>query len=174
MRTQRVSLAVFALAAVTVAGCGNGSAGTGSTTASQSSNRAKAVKFVECMRNHGVSQFPDPDASGNITIDEVANGSSVNTNDAAFKQAFAACKELEPPGFTGTPRSPEQQSAALKFAQCVRNNGVKDFPDPVKGEPLIDTNLIPSANRPGGMSILNAATHKCSSYAAAALAKSGR
>jgi hypothetical protein len=27
-------------------------------------------------------------------------------------------------------RSPEQQSAALNFAQCIRENGVKDFPDP--------------------------------------------
>ena len=38
---------------------------------------------------------------------------------------------------------------------------MKDFPDPVNGEPLIDTNKIPSSNRPGGMTILNAAMQKC-------------
>jgi hypothetical protein len=54
-----------------------------------------------------------------------------------------------------------QLSAALKFAQCVREHGVPDFPDPVNGQPLIDTERIPSANKPGGMTILNAATNKC-------------
>jgi hypothetical protein len=38
---------------------------------------------------------------------------------------------------------------------------VKDFPDPVNGEPLIDTTNIPSSNEPGGMTILNAAIHQC-------------
>ena len=40
---------------------------------------------------------------------------------------------------------------------------MKDFPDPVNGEPLIDTTKIPSTNRPGGMTILNAAMQKCGS-----------
>ena len=38
---------------------------------------------------------------------------------------------------------------------------MKDFPDPVNGEPLIDTYKIPSSNKPGGMTILDAATTKC-------------
>jgi hypothetical protein len=60
--------------------------------------------------------------------------------------------------------SHKELSAALKFAQCIRAHGVKDFPDPVQGEPIIDTTKIPSANKPGGMSILNAATRKCSDF----------
>ena len=47
--------------------------------------------------------------------------------------------------------APRQQEAALKFAQCIRENGVKDFPDPANGEPLVDTNRIPSAAADGGM-----------------------
>lgn len=43
----------------------------------------------------------------------------------------------------------------------MRANGVKDFPDPVNGEPVINTYKIPSSNRPGGMTILNAAVQKC-------------
>jgi hypothetical protein len=58
-------------------------------------------------------------------------------------------------------RSTKQQSASLKFAQCIRENGVKDFPDPVNGQPLVDTNRIPSSNKPGGMTILNAAMQTC-------------
>jgi hypothetical protein len=45
----------------------------------------------------------------------------------------------------GHKRSPEQQKVALKFAQCMRDNGVPDFPDPTPNGPLIDTSRIPSA-----------------------------
>jgi hypothetical protein len=55
-------------------------------------------------------------------------------------------------------------SAALKFAQCIRANGVKDFPDPVKGEPIVDTTKIPSTDTPEGMTILNAAMYKCREF----------
>ena len=43
-------------------------AGVGTTNASP---HGKAVKFAECMRDNGVSAFPDPDASGRLTIDGV-------------------------------------------------------------------------------------------------------
>src|SRR5437867_1808899 len=108
----------------------NADAQTGIGRGSNATNRDQAVKFAECMRANGVREFPDPNASGQLTIDAIANGSSLDTNSAAFKQAISACKDLEPPGFTGGKRSPEQQKAALKFAQCIRDNGVKDFPDP--------------------------------------------
>jgi hypothetical protein len=62
----------------------------------------------------------------------------------------------------------QQRKPRLKFAQCIRDNGVTDFPDPTPDGPLIDTNRIPSANRPGGMNILHAAMRKCRDFAAAA------
>ena len=91
------------------------------------------------MREHGVREFPDPDASGELTIDGVVNGSSIDTSGAAWTGAIGACKDLEPSGFTGHKRSSSQQSAALRFAQCIRENGVTDFPDPAPGQPLVDT-----------------------------------
>jgi hypothetical protein len=119
-------LVALAMVALLSAGCSSGSsAGTGTGTGSSggsntATNREQAVKFVACMRENGVREFPDPDASGNLTIDRVANGSSLDTNSASFKQAMSACKDLEPAGFTGTKRSAEQQKAALNFAQCMR------------------------------------------------------
>jgi hypothetical protein len=156
-------LAALALVALIGAGCGGSSSGgDGNTTAA---NQEKAVKFAQCMRENGISQFPDPDASGNLTIDGVLNGSSIDSNSPTWNAAIDACKDLQPPGFTGDgERSAEEQSGALKFAQCIRDNGVPDFPDPAAGQPLIDTNRIPSANTAGGMSILNAAMQKCRSY----------
>ncbi len=163
--------AAMAVVALISAGCSNAPAETGNNAAAA---HDQAVKFAECMRNNGVKEFPDPDASGRLTIDQIANGSSVDTRSAAFQQALSACKDLEPPGFTGDKRSPEQQAAALKFAQCVRDNGVPDFPDPAPDAPLVDTNLIPSTARSGGMSILRTAMQKCRDFAAAAGVTGGK
>jgi hypothetical protein len=99
----------------------------------------------------------------------VVNGSSLDPSGPAFTGALSACKGLEPAGFTGGRRSTDQQSAALKFAQCIRKNGVPDFPDPVNGQPLVDTNNIPSTNQPGGMAALNTAMHTCGSLATQAI-----
>ena len=160
-------LAALATVALIGAGCSNGSAENGSTgtatgTASSTgtggskelSARDKAVKFAECIRAHGVSDFPDPNAKNQFEY-------GVSVSPAVWMRATTACKDLQPPGTLSGKRTPKQQSASLRFAQCVRDNGVKDFPDPVNGEPLIDTYKIPSSNRPGGMAILNAATQKC-------------
>jgi hypothetical protein len=167
-RTLR-PLAAFAMLALIVTSCSSTSAGTGSSGGnSTASTHKRAVKFAECMRKNGVSAFPDPDASGELTIETVANGSSVDTSSATFEQALTACRDLEPPGFTGHERNAKEQEAALKFAQCIRDNGVKDFPDPAPDQPLVDTRRIPSAATTGGMSILNAAMQKCGDFAAAA------
>ena len=176
-RTLRpAAVALAAMVAVISASCGGGSSsgGAGSTGNQNTTARDRAVKFSECMRANGVSTFPDPNASGELTIDAVANRSGLDTSTAAFEQAMSACKDLEPPGFTGDKVTPDQRTARLAFAQCVRDNGVKDFPDPADDEPLIDTRRIPSSATEGGMSILNAATEKCHAFAAAAGVTEGR
>ncbi|UGS34267.1 hypothetical protein [Capillimicrobium parvum] len=158
--------AALALIALIGAGCSSGS--TAGTT-ENASHQDKAVRFAQCMRDNGVGEFPDPVASGGLTIDGVLNGSSLDPSTPAWKKAIGACKDLQPAGFTGHERSAAEQDNALKFARCIRENGVKDFPDPTKGEPLVDTNRIPSSATSGGMSILNAAMRRCGDLVAAAL-----
>jgi hypothetical protein len=169
------ALALVALIGLISAGCGSnapsetgttGSSGTASSTGTASSadtggkknatDQDKAVKFAECIREHGVPHFPDPDAKGDFVF-------GIDVSPAVWKKAVDACKDLQPPGALSSKRSPNQQSASLRFAECIRKNGVKDFPDPANGQPLVDTTHIPSANAPGGMSILNAAMQKCRS-----------
>jgi hypothetical protein len=152
-------LAALATVALIGAGCSNGSAENGNTGAGtggnkQATDRDKAVKFAECVRENGVSDFPDPNAKNDFEY-------GVSVSPAVWKKAIDACKELQPPGTLSSKRSTKQQSASLKFAQCIRENGVKDFPDPVNGEPLVNTYRIPSSNKPGGMTILNAAMQTC-------------
>jgi hypothetical protein len=177
----RRTLAALAVVALMGAGCGGGSdepgstgatTGTGTATATATKKKAtareKGVEFAGCMREHGVREFPDPDASGELTLDGAVNGSSLDPDGPAWKAAIRACKDLQPAGFTGHKRNAQEQEGAMEFARCIRDNGVKDFPDPVAGDPLVDTNKIPSANAPGGMAILNAAMQTCSDAAARA------
>jgi hypothetical protein len=171
------AVALIAMVAL-ISACGSkapAATGTGTPGANKAATKLEqAVKFSQCMRSNGVSNFPDPSASGQLTIDAIANGSGVDTNTPAFQQALSACKDLEPPGFTGTERSAQQQEAGLKFAQCIRANGVPDFPDPTPDGALVDTNRIPSAATSGGMSLLHAAMQKCGSFAAAAGVTGGK
>jgi hypothetical protein len=161
-------LAALAMVALISAGCGsNAPSDTGAASSSGTPTtgsdtgptkkltvRDKGVKFAECIRAHGVADFPDPDAKGEFQY-------GVSVTPAVWQKATTACKDLQPPGTLSSKRTPKQQSASLRFAQCIRDNGVKDFPDPVNGEPLVNTYKIPSSNKPGGMAILNAAMQKC-------------
>jgi hypothetical protein len=160
-------LLALALVSAIGAGCGSnapsetetaGSTATASAAGAGKSKkltaREKAVKFSECIRAHGVSDFPDPNAKNDFEY-------GVSVSETVWTKAVNACKDLQPPGTLSSKRTPKQQSATLRLAACVRANGVKDFPDPVEGEPVVDTNKIPSSNRPGGMTILNAALQKC-------------
>jgi hypothetical protein len=156
-----VALALVALISLISAGCGSDApseTGTASSSGTGGNKNAtdqdKAVKFAECMRANGVPDFPDANAKGQFVY-------GVSVSPAVWTKAVDACKDLQPPGTLSAKRSPKQQSASLRFAQCIRENGVKDFPDPANGEPLVNTYEIPSANRPGGMTILNAAMEKC-------------
>jgi hypothetical protein len=154
-------LAALAMVALIGAGCGSNppsETATAKSTATagrkQATGQDKAVKFSECIRAHGVRDFPDPNAKGDFDY-------GVSVTPAVWTKAVNACKALQPPGSLSSKRDPKQQTASLRFAQCIRENGVKDFPDPANGEPVINTYKIPSSNRPGGMTILNAAIAKC-------------
>jgi hypothetical protein len=162
-------LAALAMVALIGAGCSDESAENGGAS-NANAGQKQAVRFAQCMRDNGVSEFPDPDASGELTVDGVLNGSSIDSDAPAWKKAIGACKDLQPPGFTGDEDvSDEEQQVRLEFAQCMRDNGVEDFPDPAKDEPLVDTRRIPSSAENGGMSILNAAMQTCGDLAEKAI-----
>ena len=66
------------------------------TAAQQRKLTAEALKFVACMRAHGLPTFPDPKvSSGGI---EIQLPSSIMPNSAVFKNAQQACRNLIPGG----------------------------------------------------------------------------
>lgn len=103
---------------------GTGSAGTG--TAGATGHRASALAYAQCMRRHGITNFPDPNAQGNFEL----NG-GLSTRSPAFAAADKACRSLMSKGSGMTPaQQAAAMAAALKFSQCMRAHGVPDFPDP--------------------------------------------
>ena len=168
--------AALAVAALIGAGCSSGSAGTGDTgtggSGSGSGSAAggdRSVRFAECMRENGVTEFPDPSASGDQEFVEAMQ--SLDMSSAAWKKAIGACKDLRPPGLLGAKASSQEMSARLEFARCMRDNGVEDFPDPTRDGPLIDTRRIPSAAGRGARSVpgFDEAMQACRNVSADAL-----
>jgi hypothetical protein len=68
--------------------------------AQQAQAVAQALKFSECMRAHGISDFPDPQVSsgaGGVSIGIRINGngsSNLNPRDPQFQAAQKACQPL--------------------------------------------------------------------------------
>ena len=60
----KACLAAAALAslAILAAGCSSGSSGTSAAASSSSGTSAvsQALKYSQCMRSHGIADFPDP------------------------------------------------------------------------------------------------------------------
>src|SRR5688572_16522226 len=94
-REVRHAAALSAIALVVVA-CADGSPQASSSTTSTARSSVtggdgaheQSLTFAACMRDNGVGDFPDPDASGPLTIDAIANRTSVDTDSAQFDQAM--------------------------------------------------------------------------------------
>lgn len=134
-------MAVAAIIATTaIAACGSGSpsssgSDTRPTAAPLQQAQADAVKFSQCMRSHGVSNFPDPSAPHQFK--DALNPTSAHA--PAFRPALAACQHLLPrrgQANQSPPRSPAQIAAELAFARCLRTHGFPTFPDPTNSGEL--------------------------------------
>jgi hypothetical protein len=139
-----VALAVLGLG---VAGCGGSSGEEGSGSAASGgggSDSTKLVQYAQCMRSNGVPSFPDP-VNGQPQL-QVTRGGPLDPSSPQFQAAQKACKSLEPPGLqSGSGQSNQQQSQALKFAACMREHGVADFPDPQNGRFVAGGGIDPNS-----------------------------
>jgi len=89
------------------------------------------AKFSECMRKHGVTNFPDPNGQGVISI---SSGMGIDPQSPKFQSARTACDKLLPNGGKPTPAQQAQaQQQMLAYSACMRSHGIKDFPDPSNG-----------------------------------------
>ena len=92
---------------------------------------AAGANFSACMRKHGVTNFPDPNGQGVITIH---SGMGIDPGSPAYTSAQSACEKLLPNGGRPTPaQQAQRQQEMLAYSACMRAHGIKDFPDPSNG-----------------------------------------
>jgi len=65
--------------------------------AQQAAARAQALRYARCMRAHGISDFPDPNAQGGIAL-KPSSGGDLDPNNPQYQAADKACKSLMPGG----------------------------------------------------------------------------
>jgi hypothetical protein len=139
-RRRGITLAAMAIGvSLLVAACGGedpttqGVASLGDTpspsasAAGNAEGKGSGLAYAQCMRENGIKEFPDPSADGKLTL-RAKPGSGLDPNSPAWKKAEEACKSLRP-----EPSEAQKQQAkaqGLKYAQCMRENGIKEFPDP--------------------------------------------
>jgi hypothetical protein len=127
------ALALAALTCVALAACGSSanSANSGKSTGAKSAGAG--IKFSDCMRAHGLANFPDPSAGGGIQIN---SSSGIDPQSPAFQSAQKACSNLLPGGGPGRAQpSASRKAAMVKLAECMRKHGLSTFPDPTATPP---------------------------------------
>jgi hypothetical protein len=90
-----------------------------------------ALKYAQCMRAHGLPEFPDP-INGGFEINNTTPRSDLDPSSPKFIAADSACQALSPEGrAAGGTVDPQLQAKALAYAACIRSHGVPSYPDPV-------------------------------------------
>jgi len=138
------ALALAALVAVpALAACtkgGHPSASASPSAMSDAQILAIGKELAQCIREHGVPGLPDPTVDNGRLI--LPDGVTENIPKDQAEAALAACRDIMnrlPPSALGdsgddqqnqTPLSAEDLAKARRWAQCVRDHGLTDFPDP--------------------------------------------
>jgi hypothetical protein len=179
-RTAAAALATAALVLLAAA-CGGGSSATGpagsggsasggssGSSGSSGSANARLVAYSQCIRSHGVPNYPDP-AGGALPK---GNAQQFGVSSAQFQAARGACQHLLP-AVSGSltanslrqcyltddcPQGLVQQAmnAGRRFSQCMRSHGVPNWPDPTldsQGRPLFNITVPRPAPGPIGTAI---------------------
>ena len=175
MRAHAVPvLAVIVATGLTLAGCGRGSPSPGGpATGAGTSNSSSAVAYSDCMRSHGVTQFPDPRSDGQIP--KVAP-QQLGVSSTQLQSAQQACQRLLP--VTGSAFDQEAQQCYVAgdcppaivqvvltqlriFARCMRTHGVPNFPDPIADSQGRATFDVSPLGIPRHSTLIDAEVHVC-------------
>jgi hypothetical protein len=148
-RRARVAaiVTVMAAAALLAAACSGSpsSTGPGGSPIAGGSATSQLVAYTQCMRSHGVPDYPDPDRSGQLP--KITAASQVGVSDSRLTAAEGACQALWPYRPPTQAQQQQQLTDDLKFAQCMRSHGVPKFPDPTTSDGRVE--FVISVSRDG-------------------------
>ena len=134
---RRTIVVAAGAAALAIAGAGCGSSHpTDAAPAAPAGPAAAWHQVVLCARAHGMPSLPDPriDASGKAIFP-----SGLNVPAETRRACQSMFDRLVPNAQNHTPTQAEL-AALLRFARCMRSNGVADWPDP-----RADGSFVPDA-----------------------------
>lgn len=174
----RAGMFAVGLAAVVLiaAGCSHSSSAprvadirpaAGRSGSASSSPPANALAFSQCMRSHGVPNFPDPGSDAQVPK---ADPQNFGVSASRLQAAQRACQDLYPAAALAQCQgtgicSPAARQALLgrmrDFANCMRAHGISNWPDPSvdsQGRPGFRG---PAADVPPGSPTDHAANEEC-------------
>ena len=134
-------LAVTVGLVLLTAACGGSPGAVSSPSASTASASVTSrLAYVQCVRAHGVPNYPDPDSNGQ----EPPGTKQLFISNPRFRAASNVCRHLLPNG--GHPTQTPQpdaltQAGAVRLAGCMRSHGYPTFPDPTidsVGQPVFN------------------------------------
>ncbi|MFE9769964.1 hypothetical protein ACFYPC_36490 [Streptomyces sp. NPDC005808] len=146
--TRLTMLAAVPLTALIfgITGCGGGGDDPGVATAQSAGGGVsesggdvaqQAQKYANCLKDAGVTMTQGAD--GTLEVDKA------KTPQATILQASEKCRTLQPDAVaTDVPQiSAEDLEKRRQYAACIREHGVKDYPDPDPrtGESVLDDEL---------------------------------
>jgi hypothetical protein len=149
-RRARVAalITVMAAAALLGAACSGSPSSTGSggsPNAEGSATTSQLVAYTQCMRSHGVPDYPGPTTSGQMP--KITSGQQVGVSDSRLTAAQGACQDLWPYQAPTQAQQRQQLTDDVKFAQCMRSHGLPNFPDPTNSDG--DVEFVISVSRDG-------------------------
>ena len=164
-QSSRPAVMAVMAAALLAAACSAGLSSTGSggspAAGEATSTTAQLLAYTQCMRSHGVPEYPSPGTGGQMQ--KITSGQQVGVSDAQLSMARDACAQLWPYQDLTQAQQQQEIADAVKFAQCMRSHGVPKFPDPTSG-PDGRAEFVLSASRDGfdpqSLQIL-AKVHEC-------------
>ena len=154
-RTATVIIATGALALLAAA-CSSGSLSSGGSLDAGGLANSRLVAYSQCMRSHGMPNFPDP--TGGVPPKVIAQELGVSSSQ--LQAAQRACQRLLPAAGASLTASSLQRcylagvcpqalvrqavNAGLQFARCMRSHGAPNWPDPTidsQGRPVFSINV---------------------------------
>jgi len=120
---RRVRAGIVAVALAGIAALGAACGGSPPASAGSDSGQTpyqQALAYARCMRAHGDPGFPAPNSQGLFP----------HPAGPQYQSASRTCGYLLPSQPLTAAQKHEHVRQALRFAACMRSNGVPSFPDP--------------------------------------------
>jgi hypothetical protein len=121
--TPRIGTVATLLVALALTGCGTSSPLRGPQREDPNAAPADIMNMVACFRAHGMPNWPDPNY-------DPRDGRWHLDGPPLKAETRQACASVLPHATPASPVPSAQFHDLLQYAQCMRANGVPDWPDP--------------------------------------------